>query len=72
LGNGLVLNLITCVLTVMLYPVAFHQILVLDNQIIENNLTGLEAHFRLRVNKYKYTNLIFVIYFSQLTLYHAT
>lgn len=62
-----VLNLITYVLTVMLYPVVFHQILVLNNRIIENNLTGLEAHFCLRVKK-KY---IFVIYFSQLTLYHA-
>lgn len=44
-----VLNLITYVLTVMLYPVAFHQILVLNNWIFENYLTGMEAHFQVEV-----------------------
>lgn len=44
-----VLNFITYVLTGMLYPVAFQQIIVLNNWIFENYLTVMEAHFHLRV-----------------------
>lgn len=53
-----VLNPITYVLTGMLYPVAFHQIIVLNNWIFENYLTGMEAHFHLRVKNNTNNNKI--------------